>query len=324
MLDVLTIGDIKMDIFIALPHASVLCGIKPDECKLCLAYGKKIPAVSTHSEVAGTATNVAIGLARMGQRTAVASTMGRDLTHDLAIATLKNEGVETRFIAVKQKKNSSFAAVLNYRGESTQLVVHNAVDIRLPKTLPATQWLHIAELGEGYHTLFTDVMRLAAHKHIRLSVNPGQVQIDERRPELFSLLAASTLLFLNMREARQLVRLPSSANVRAVMTKIRALGAQTVVVTDGQHGAYAYDGTHLHYAPMFPGKRVEATGAGDAFSTGYLGALLHGASAGDALRWGSVNAASAVGHVGPTAGLLTHREILRRLAARPSYKTAIL
>jgi sugar/nucleoside kinase (ribokinase family) len=71
---------------------------------------------------------------------------------------------------------------------------------------------------------------------------------------------------------------------------------------------------------MFPGKRLEATGAGDAFATGFLGALLKGKNHAEALRWASVDAASVVMSVGPTAGLLTQTEIQTRLKARKSFK----
>ena len=72
---------------------------------------------------------------------------------------------------------------------------------------------------------------------------------------------------------------------------------------------------------MFPGRRVEATGAGDAFTTGFLGAMIHGKTHRESLTWGAVNAASVVFHIGPTEGLLTHTQIRKQLRERPKYKT---
>jgi sugar/nucleoside kinase (ribokinase family) len=94
-----------------------------------------------------------------------------------------------------------------------------------------------------------------------------------------------------------------------------------VVITDGKNGAYSFDGQELLHCPIFPGKLVEATGAGDAFATGYLGALMSGQLHDEALRWGAVNSASVIGKVGPTAGLLTATEIRTRLKKHPGFKT---
>ncbi|MBI1908405.1 hypothetical protein HYS28_03240 [Candidatus Uhrbacteria bacterium] len=324
MLDILTIGDIKLDTFIVIPHASIQCELRQTDCKLCLDYGKKIPVESTHSQIAGSAPNVAVGIATMKKSSAVLSVMGRDITHMAALQFLKEHRVGTQYISPKAKKNSSFAAVLNFQGESTQLVAHSAVDIRLPKNPPKAAWMHISELGKGYDRLFRDLTCCAKEHNVRISFNPGQIHIDERKKSFFDLIAASEVLFINLREARELLRTPASTSIKKVLHGLYGLGADDVVVTDGQNGAYAYDGKAIVHAPMFPGKRVEATGAGDAFAAGYLGALLHGKKSEDALMWGSVNAASVVGKVGPTAGLLTHAEIMKRLAGRKSYTTKTL
>jgi len=134
------------------------------------------------------------------------------------------------------------------------------------------------------------------------------------------LLNCAELLFVNRREARLLLK-TTTQDERTLMEKLKGLGPRCVVMTDGKEGAYAYDGTQLDFAPMFPGKRKEATGAGDAFASGFIGARIFEEHHREALKWGSVNAASVVQFVGPTAGLLNHVEIRKRLAARPGYKT---
>lgn len=318
MLDILTVGDIKLDTFIVIPQASVQCEIRHTECKLCLDYGKKIPVESTHSQIAGSAPNVAVALALMKKSSAVLSMMGKDITHAATLQFLKANKVSTRYITTSPKKNSSFAAVLNFQGESTQLVAHSPVDIRLPSPAPQARWIHVSELGKGYEKLYREIISFAKANNVRVSFNPGQTQLDEKKKVLFDLIAETEVLFLNLREARELLAMPTG-EVKKVMMKLYSLGADDVVVTDGREGAYAYDGKTLIHAPMYPGKRVEATGAGDAFASGYLGALLHGKSGQEALGWASVNAASVVGKIGPTAGLLTHTDLAKRLKTKAGY-----
>jgi sugar/nucleoside kinase (ribokinase family) len=320
MLDLLSIGAIKLDTFIVLPDASVMCELKSVECKLCIEYGKKIPVSAFVTQIAGSAPNVAMGLAKMGLKTSVVSYMGDDPVYHQAIAFLKQSKVAHNLVKKQKGFHSSAAVVLNFKGESTQLVDHVPHEYRLPTSTPPSKFLHISELGGGYEKLYRDAIALINKRGVRLSFNPGSIQIHEQKKIFFELIGVTEVLFLNMVEARKIVKAENGEEIRGIMLKLKALGPHYVVVTDGQNGAYAFDGEQLEHVPMFPGKRVEATGAGDAFSTGFLGALLKGKNHAEALRWASVDAASVVGQVGPTAGLLTHTEIQTRLKARKSFQ----
>ena len=321
MYNILTIGDIKLDTFIVIPEGSVMCTLQMPACQLCLDYGKKIPVQDITSQIAGTASNVAISIAKMKLKSTIYSVMGLDETHAMALEFLKRNNVVTAHIKTEKDHPSSFAAVLNYKGETTQLVSHSKMRYRLPKKLPTTQWMHISELGEDYEKLYKDVITECKKKKIKISLNPGTVQIIERKKELLDLLKVTEVLFVNMSEARQLLQVNEETEIHNIIVKLKQLGSNYVVITDGKNGAYAYDGFQLDYAPAYPAKFVEATGAGDAFSAGFLGALMHNEHHDEALRWGAINAASVVSYVGPTAGLLSHLEIKRRCKTRPTYKT---
>lgn len=324
MLDLLTVGDIKLDTFIQVPDASVACDLRMPDCKLCIAYGKKIPVSKVVSQIAGSAPNVAIGVTKMGMKAAISSTMGKDITAEQAKSFLKSYKIHTKYLIEIEGLRSSTAAVLNFKGESTQLVDHLDVEYHLPSPFPKTTWIHMSELGNKYLRVFQDAIRVHKRLGTLISINPGSVQLKERKEILFDLIAHTHILFLNLSEARALIRAENSDGIHAIMAELIKLGAKLVVVTDGIHGAYAFDGKQLDRVPAFPGKRVEATGAGDAFTSGFLGAIMRGLPHREALRYGSVNAASVVEHIGPTSGLLSHTQIAKRLRERPSFKTTEL
>lgn len=321
MLDLLTIGDIKLDTFIVVPDASVMCDIRLPECKLCIAYGKKIPVTAMVSQIAGTAPNVAIGVAKFQKKTGVVSAMGNDDIHVHAKHFLKRHNVNTRHIVGKPGMKSSAATVLTFKGESTQFVAHANIEYRLTETITPPSWIHISELGEGYVHLYADAITMHKKHGTKISVNPGTIQIHEAKTALFNLLRVADILFLNMNEARTLLNIQNGDSILSIMAGLRNLGPTTVVVTDGAHGAYGFDGKSLLFCPIFPGKLIEATGAGDAFSSGFLGATLHDRPISDALMFGSINASSVVGHVGPTSGLLTFTDINSLIKHKPTYKT---
>lgn len=316
---VLTLGDIKRDTFVALPSASLLCKKHDPSCTLCFAYGEKIPAGAFFSQIAGTAPNVAIGLTLLGHKAGVISTVGTNADGAEALRFLKEQRVNTSYIARQTSQSMTQAVVLNFKGESTQLVASNETAYRFPKKLVEHDLLHISEMGAGYKPIFKEILAHEKKMHTPISINPGTLHIKERSKELFALIQVSQVLFVNTKEAALLTQLPLTTPPRKLLAALLKLGPHTVVMTDGAKGAYAADKTEALFAPLFPAVRVEATGAGDAFSAGVLGALLQRKSLADALAWGSVNASSVIQYVGPTAGLLSATDIVKRLKAERSY-----
>ncbi len=322
MFDVITIGDIKLDTFVLLPDASVQCQLKMPECQLCIDYGKKIPVEVVDSQIAGSAPNVAVGLSRMALKTAVISMMGIDGTRETAMRKLAEEKVSTKYIRVLRHELSAYSVVLNFKGEKTILAAQTHHAYRLPRDT-RSKWLYMGELGSGYENLYRSVAAFVRDRRIALGFNPGAIQIQERKKFLFDLIKQTYVLFVNVEEAQAITK-ETTTEIHRLATALWHFGAKQIVITDGKNGAYAFDGKELRACPIFPGRLVEATGAGDAFATGFIGALLNGQLHDEALRWGAVNSASVVGHIGPTAGLLSAGQIRLRLKKHSSFKTQLL
>lgn len=319
MYNCITIGDIKLDTFAVLDDASVECQLRQPGCFLCLEYGKKIPVKDIDVQIAGSAPNVSVGLARMKLKSAVFSMMGKDAIYNMALEKMKKENVGTQYIKPLANKKSSFAVVLNYKGEKTILAAHEPYEYHLPK-LAKTKWVYVCELGSEYKKLYTELIKKVTSDHTHIAINPGAFQVEEQHNILYDLMKKTTLLFLNLGEARALTNLGPTAQPQDIVAAAWHLNEKQVVVTDGRNGAYGFDGEAMIFLPMFPGERVEATGAGDSFACGTLAAIMKGMKLFEAMRWGAVNSASVVQFVGPTAGLLSTTEIKKRLAAHPSFK----
>lgn len=318
MHDIITIGDIKLDTFVVLDDNNGQIGLKMPEAKLCMDYGAKIGVKIVDSQMAGSAPNVAVGLARMKQKSAVLSFMGVDTTHTLAMEVLKKEGVGTEFIQTLPDQQSSYSVVLNFKSEKTILTGHIEHDYKLPKDFPNPTWLFVSEMGHGYEHLYSDVVAYSKKDGVKIAMNPGSIQVHELKQELYDLISVCHVLFVNREEAQIITKL-DTLEIHKLSGALYKMGPKHVVITDGKNGAYEFGGHNLRFCPIFPGKPLEATGAGDSFATGYLGALMHGEECSEGLRWGAVNAASVVAFVGPQKGLLTAEEIKKRLADHPEY-----
>lgn len=323
MYDLTTVGDIKLDVFLDLgSDAKVTCAINKKDCMMSLKYGTKIPVDSADTMMAGSAPNVAIGIRRLGGAVSIVSVLGDDSTATLALDVLKKEGLSTDYVTIAKGTKSSFSAVLNFNGESTILAVHEPHDYVIPSTL-RTAWIFVSELGPNYKQLYTDIIKLS-EQGVKIGINPGAIQLEEQSSELYKLIETSDLLILNKKEAEDLCDSPTD-KIEVLMRTMKELGPATLIITDGLNGSFATNGGEIFHAPIFDiGDRVEATGAGDAFSTGVLGSIIMGHDIPTALMWGSVNSGSVIKYVGPQRGLLTQQQILSELNQQPNFKVVAL
>ncbi len=122
---------------------------------------------------------------------------------------------------------------------------------------------------------------------------------------------------MNVEEAKKMlskgvgVEKEGRAVIKNLLSEVFDLGVKTVVITDGKNGSYSYDGNkYLHMATLdWP--VVSVTGAGDAYASGFMAAIMKGLPTEEAMRWATVNAASVIGKYGPHTGTLKLDEMAR-------------
>ncbi len=143
--------------------------------------------------------------------------------------------------------------------------------------------------------------------------------IHSKRPELLETLKRVRILLINEEEARELTGEPLTHRAaRAILS----LGPETVVVKQGEHGAFL-QGSELYFTcPAYPiDSVIDPTGAGDTFAGGFFGALARMGRVTDrtlraAVVYGCVMASFTVEDFGVGGLLRTRRaEILRRTEA---------
>ena len=127
------------------------------------------------------------------------------------------------------------------------------------------------------------------------------------------------MLFINTEEAQRILKTEES-DVQKLFPMVHALGPKVVVMTDGPAGAYASDGASQYFMPSYPDPSppISRTGAGDAFATGFMGALMSGLSTEQALTWAPIESMSVVQGVGAQKCLLTKDQLLEYLKQAPA------
>lgn len=316
----LCIGDVVIDAFIRLHEASVHCNVDNTNCQLCMSFADKIPYETLEVVPAvGNSSNVAVGLSRLGFKVAMITAVGDDLFGNQVIEAYEKEGVETKFVKVNPGVPTNYHFVLNYQAERTILIKHNSFEYAPLSSVGEVPWVYfssIAESAVGMHDEIADY--LEAHPHTKLGFNPGTFQIKLGADRLSRIYRNTYVLFVNREEAQKILE-TESRDIATLFTGLHKLGPKIVVITDGPDAAYASDGAKKYKAMPYPDPKppFERTGAGDAFSTGVMGALMSGLGLAQALQWAPIESMSVVQYTGAQKGLLTKKRLTEYLAKAP-------
>jgi len=310
-LELLTIGDATMDVYLAPTESETLCQLDHKECLICFAYGDKIPVKNIDFSVGGNAANNAVGAKRLGVSVGLVSTIGGDLTGDQITKKLEAEGVDLTYTIQQPSANTNFSTVINYGGERTIFSYHAPRSYEFPINMPAVGWVYLTSMGEAFEPFLRHLVTWKKGKpEVKLAFNPGSRQLRAGVEALEEILKETFLIYVNRQEAEMLTSLKDTqGKEKELLTALCDLGPASCVITDGGNGSFVYNGEKYLHAGVMPVDAYERTGAGDSFGSGMLSALIKGKSYEEALLWGTVNAASVIGYIGPQHGLLKEEEM---------------
>lgn len=321
--DLISVGDTQYDVFLELEEETKL--LKDPESGvdyLGLVFAEKIPAKSYRVVPAvGNSANVAVGASRLGLKSAFYTHLSKDRIGEEEFEIFKQEKVSADYVVWDKKRGSNFSAVLNYKGERTILVHHEPRDYSLPKLAPA-KWLYYSSLAAGHEKLHTQIPKYVKQYNVKLGFNPGSHQLKEVLAVLSPIMQATTVFLVNKDEAGEL--LGNSDDIKELLQGLKSRGPQVVVITDDGKGSYCFDGTNFYHLDIFRVPVVEMTGAGDAYSTGFVSALALGLDVKEAMRWGAMNGAAVIQKIGAREGLLTRKAMETLLGQNSGFQPTAL
>ncbi len=325
--DVISIGDIVTDVFIKLLDDQAREYSDDNGRWLAMPFATKIPydTVETIKGV-GNASNAAVSFARLGLNSAFVTNVGDDQAGRDMIDSLHKGKVDTRFVRINPDKISNIHYVLRYQVERTILIKHEAYDYHWPHLRPneLPKWVYFSSISEHameYHDQIADW--LDANPEVKMAFQPGTFQIEAGVERLKRIYSHSDVLIVNREEAVTITG-GDYHNYRDLLSRMHGMGAKVAVITDGPNGAVASDQKDILKMPLYPDPAppVDRTGAGDAFASTFVAALIKGNNIAGALQWAPINSMSVLQKVGAQAGLLEEPELERFLAQAPdSYRS---
>jgi len=314
MLDLLAVGDVTLDHFLLLSEETKaeFAEIKRSKDEFCFNYEAKIPVEQIVESVGGNAANVAVGISRLGYKVALKTHLGNDYNGKKILESLRKEKIDTSYLYVDFDLPTNNSTIIALFGERVIFSYHQKRDYSWPASLPQSHWLFLTSLGEGFLKILPQIITYIKKMKPRVVFSPGSYQLSLGLATYEELLSLTELIIMNREEAE--LFLGKKAAPRELLEDLSALGPKISVITDGRKGAYFLSESRGFWMDLVDQReRKEATGAGDAFLSGLLGALMEGLMYEQAMLWGMLNSASVVQVIGAQKGLLT-KAAIRKLA----------
>jgi ribokinase len=253
----------------------------------------------------GGGANVAARLVEQGVPALLVARVGEDAPGQAALAELRRAGVELEVAIDALHATGTCVVIVEPGGERTMLPDRGANAALEPADLPIDEFAEGGHLHLSGYTLIDPGSRsagLVALEHARaagmsISVDPASAApLAEVGAHTFlGWTRRASLLLPNAEEAAVL----SGARDPEAAAWVLAKDGREVVITLGDQGALWSDGERVERAKASPAPApVDSTGAGDAFTAGWLAARLRGAEPTEALAAANFAAAQAIQRAG--------------------------
>jgi len=295
------IGSAAQDVFLMGEIFTPKC--ESGVCYEHLKLGDKLSVEKMVFATGGNAMNASVTFARQGLDTSFVSVLGADPAAQTILDELDKESIHTKHVSISKDFTTAYSVVLlapngertilNYKGDTLGNHRHLVDDSAV-----RGDWLYISSVGSM--ALLKHLVKLAHSKGIKVAFNPASFELLHI-DECAELLEFIDLFAVNKEEAMRFVE----GKTTKQLVKNLSESVEYVVVSDGPRGAVATDGRTIVSAGMYENVAViDRTGAGDAFTSGFVSMIARGKSIKDAVVFASANSTSVVAKVGAKSGIL--------------------
>ncbi|WP_337269163.1 carbohydrate kinase family protein [Oryzifoliimicrobium ureilyticus] len=326
----------RMDLTRSLPRLLVVGHICVDYlCRVSVLPHRddRTPAEHIEKAVGGPAANLAVAAAGVGGDYALqvdlATAVGDDADSEWALGQLLSRGVNV--LPIRRTINNRLPrALVIIEANGSRTIIHetfelNEVDLTAHMEISrpeVTSGLHIE--GFHYERMLPSIERFK-NAGWRVSLHTAGLPAGSRNADSFlKLIGQVDLTFINDETLREIfnIRTPLASMIeeaRQIFSRIKKRG--DIVVTLGEFGAVIFrkgTGTQIE-VPALPVRRIDATGAGDAFAGVFLSLWLHGATVEEAARHAAIAASlttTAEGAQGHVANASQLKDLLSAVEVR--------
>ncbi|MEA3378659.1 MAG: carbohydrate kinase family protein [Nanoarchaeota archaeon] len=305
MYDIICVGSNAIDIF-----TNTELKEKSHKHQRFIAYpsGSKILIKDTKFTTGGGGTNTAVTFSRLGLNTGYLGKVGNDYFGNMVLEELKKEKID--FLGVRSKKKNSFSIVLDSKEHNRTILVFKGASSNLEfkevkKSNLKTKWFYFSsQLKQSWQTQIK-LVKFAKKQKIKVAFNPSQYLI--KKQNIKPILKNIEILILNKDEAKLLTK------KRDLLKELYAMGPKIVCITNGKKGITLYNGEYKYKLKPHKMKVKERTGAGDAFASTFVAAIIKNISIEEALKIALTNSESVIRYYGAKNRLLNWHKLTNKI-----------
>lgn len=312
MARIVSLGSALQDIYLIDHDDFVPTKIGNDAIFGKVLVGGKVDIDKLSYEVGGGGINSAITFARHGHEAIFMGNIANDPAGHAIQRVLDRESIDSSYIDFVDKNSTGTSVImLDSRGGERTILTHRGASEKFNNfdendlDLIQPDWLYITTLRGDFDTL-SRFIRKAKSLGVKIMFNPGVREFDDIKT-LTKLISDIDILNVNKTEAARIV---PGVLLTELLYHLNNY-VETVIITDGPMGGIAGNRIDTYRFGIYEDTRVkDATGAGDAFGSGFLAHLAGGKSFRSSLIFASANSTSVVSKIGANRGILTGKEQL--------------
>ncbi len=310
---IISIGSAVKDVFL-IPSGFKLLTSREFEgdVELCFAQGGKFEVEDIYYDIGGGATNAVATFRGLGISCGCCTKVGLDEVGDEIIQDLKKRGVDTRYITKHATLKTGYSTVLIApSGDRSILVYRGASSDFNPKDITPelkAQWFYLTT-AKGKMNFVDKVFSVAKKNKTKIFWNPGKGELQKGLRALEPYIAQTAIFSVNKEEAEMLV---GKKSIQVLLARLSSL-AEMVLITDGKKGAYYASRDEYFFIPSLGTKALNATGAGDAFGSGFLAGYVLTKDWKTAAKVAVLNADGVIQEMGAQHGLLEKMPSTRQM-----------
>jgi ribokinase len=238
----------------------------------------------------GSAANVAVGASRLGVKSGFIGAIGFDTFGRVLLEELEREGIDVSHVKVDTTISSGLTFIgVNKKGQVIMFGYTGASDKLFPSDLDSSYICsaeHIHITGLSFDTALA-AAKIAKKANTIVSFDPGRLMSKLGFERVSPLLKNVDQILLNHEEIEELTgenRLDYAAKA------LLKTGPKIVVVKRGADGVFSMTSDSKFSVPAYSVKVVDTTGAGDAFSAGFITAQLEGKNLKESVKFANATA----------------------------------
>jgi len=280
---------------------------------LAVGAGEKVYVEELVFASGGGGTNTAATFALQGLGVYYVGMVGNDLAGKNILKDLHQLGVGPDFVKITNKSNTPVSIILSVPGGERSILVYEGASHLLAgedvpwEKIKNARWFYVSGLSGESSKVFPEIINFAKENNIKVAVNPGHDQLEKDLEILESLLEKIDILIVNSEEASIITGIDYKKE-EEVFKKFDELVPGIAVMTKGKEGVAVSDGKNICRAGIPESGYLDRTGAGDAFASGFVSAIINGESIEFAIQFATANATSCVQKLGAKNGLLKKAE----------------